>query len=86
MADMWAIRHVIECGIQHPDGRIARQNARVIRPGDFVDVMVTVQAVSMRLPKGRRGVEVMFVPHTIIRLINAVESVVSRLMRVRTKS
>lgn len=74
--DLWAIRHVVECGSQLSDGRITRQNARVIRPGDFVDVLVTVQAVSVRLPRGKRAVEVLFVPQTVIRLLNTAEALV----------
>lgn len=82
IARMWAVRHVIEAGVQRPDGRVVRDNPRVIRPGDFVDVAVTVQAVAKRLPKGKRVIEVMFVPQTIIRLIPSEQSMVSQTCKV----
>lgn len=79
MQGMWAVRHCIEAGVQQPNGKVQRENVRVIRPGDFVDVAVTIHAVQRRLPKGRRVVEVMFAPQTIIRLIPSENSVVRKL-------
>ncbi|KAI0355688.1 hypothetical protein OH77DRAFT_1424630 [Trametes cingulata] len=72
---LWAIRHHIEAGVQQTDGRVTRENPRSIRPGDFVDVAITLQAISIRVSRGRRCVEVMFVPQTILRLIPSEQSV-----------
>lgn len=79
MQHLWAVTHHIVGGVQQPDGRVTRANPSVIRPGDFVDVAVTIQVVSFRLPGGRRGVDVMFVPQTIVRLCNSEQSVVREL-------
>ncbi|EIW54753.1 uncharacterized protein TRAVEDRAFT_131642, partial [Trametes versicolor FP-101664 SS1] len=76
IAHLWAVRHRIEAGVQREDGKIQRENPRVIRPGDFVDVAVTVQAIPMRINKTRWVVEVYFVPQTIIRLIPSEASIV----------
>lgn len=76
ISHMWGVRHRIEVGVQRPDGRVQRENPRVIRPGDFVDVAVSIQAVPMRLNKGRRVIEVCFVPQTIIRLVDSEASIV----------
>lgn len=74
---MWAIRHHVDGGLQGPNARLDRCNPRVIKPGDFVDVAVTVQAVSIRLPRGQRAIDVMFEPQAIIRLLKSDESLVS---------
>lgn len=79
MEHMWAVTHHIVGGIQQPDGRVLRANPSIMRAGDFVDVAVTIEVVSFRLPRGRRGVDVMFVPQTVVRLCSAEQSVVSML-------
>ncbi|KAL1942560.1 hypothetical protein VTO73DRAFT_6162 [Trametes versicolor] len=73
---MWVVTHTIAGGIQQPDGRITRVNPSVIRVGDFVDVAMTLQVISFRLPRGRRGVEVLFVPQTVVRLCSAEQAAV----------
>lgn len=73
---MWAIRHRIDAGSQDPSGRIRRENPLVIKPGDFVDVAVNIQIVSLRLPRGQRGAELMFVPQAVVKLVSSDESMV----------
>ncbi|KAI0643087.1 hypothetical protein C8Q79DRAFT_1002822 [Trametes meyenii] len=73
---MWAITHRVTGAVQMPDGRVVPQNALVIRRGDFVDVAVSVQVVSYRLSRGRRGLEVQYVPQTVVRLLAADEATV----------
>ncbi|OJT05667.1 hypothetical protein TRAPUB_8937 [Trametes pubescens] len=68
---MWSIRHRIEAGSQDASGRIRRVNPVIIRPGDFVDIAVTLQTVSLRLPRGKRGVEVMLIPQAIVKLVSS---------------
>ncbi|KAI0675198.1 hypothetical protein C8Q78DRAFT_965284, partial [Trametes maxima] len=74
--NLWAIRHVVDAGEQRPDGKVVRVNPRVFRPGDFVDVAVSVIAVPMRVARGRRIVEVMFAPRTVVRLLSTEASMV----------
>lgn len=78
MQHMWAVTHHIVGGIQQPDGRVTRANPSIIRPGDFVDVAVTIQVVSLRVPGGHRGVDVMFVPQTVVRLCTVDQACVCR--------
>ncbi|KAI0640759.1 hypothetical protein C8Q79DRAFT_921204, partial [Trametes meyenii] len=78
---LWAVRHVIEAGEQRADGKIVRVNPRVFRPGDFVDVAIAVFAVPMRVSRGRKVVEVMFAPRTVVRLLTPQASMVSHWCR-----
>ncbi len=73
---MWSIRHRIEAGSQDASGRIRRVNPVIIRPGDFVDIAVTLQTVSLRLPRGKRGVEVMLIPQAIVKLVSSEDAMV----------
>lgn len=79
VAHMWAIRHRVDAGFQDAEGRVRRVNPMVIRVGDFVDVALTVHAVSLRLPRNRRAVEVMFAPQAIVRLVSSTEATVCEL-------
>lgn len=81
MEHLWAIHHRIDAGLQDDQGRVRRVNPTVIRVGDFVDVAITIQAVSLRLRRGERAVEVMFIPQAIVKLVSSEDAIVSRWSR-----
>ncbi len=76
IAHMWKVEHHIVAGIQRENGTIARANPLVIRRGDFVDVAVNVQVVTMRARRLRKT-EILLCPLEVVRLASAAQVTVS---------
>nr|VWO96302.1 Ceramide glucosyltransferase (EC (GLCT-1) (Glucosylceramide synthase) (GCS) (UDP-glucose ceramide glucosyltransferase) (UDP-glucose:N-acylsphingosine D-glucosyltransferase) [Ganoderma boninense] len=70
MSSRWRIVSRLRCGIQDEEGDILHLNPLLIRPGDLVDVSVTVAVILKKTPFGRKY-EVVFEPCTIVRLWSA---------------
>ena len=72
----WVIDHRIQTGVQSPDGRVHSREPKIIRCGDFVDVLAAVEVVKVRSRHGPKT-HVMLVPLQVVRLKTSVEASVS---------
>ncbi|KAH9852845.1 hypothetical protein C2E23DRAFT_885220 [Lenzites betulinus] len=80
IAHMWNVEHRITAGIQHENGTITRANPLVIRKGDFVDVAVSIQVITMRARRVRKS-EILLCPLEVVRLMPALNVTVSPMIR-----
>ena len=69
------VDHRIQTGVQCESGEVHVREPKIIRHGDFVDVLAGVEVVKIR---GRQGpkVHVMLVPLQVVRLKSSAEAAV----------
>lgn len=76
IARKWKVDHVVRTGIQHADGRITDTKHVALRQGDFVEVLASLEVVTVRQKRGFKTF-VNIAPVQVIQVWPAVEAQVS---------
>ncbi|KAI9059959.1 hypothetical protein FKP32DRAFT_1578977 [Trametes sanguinea] len=72
MAKMWRVDHTVRVSIRRSNGTVVDVVPDVLKRGDFVEVTASARIEVMRSRK-RRGVNVQFEMHEVVRLLTAPE-------------
>lgn len=72
----WVIKHLLTIGVKADDGTVVGRPYSVIRPGDFVEVLVNVEFI-VRPKKGKRTAEMRLIPVAVTKFADSEEVAVS---------